>query len=57
VNKFTACTASLFATAVGFAALAVSRIPPIRDLGIWVAVGLVMTWVAVFTLFRRCSAS
>ena len=51
VNKFTACTASLFATAVGFAALAVSRIPPIRDLGIWVAVGLVMTWVAVFTLF------
>jgi hypothetical protein len=51
VNKFTACTASIFATAVGFAALAVSSIPPIRDLGIWVAMGLVMTWIAVFTLF------
>lgn len=50
-NKFTACTASLFATAVGFAALAVSQIRPIRELGIWVAVGLLMTWVIVFTLF------
>ena len=50
-NKFVACTASIFATAVGFAALAVSKIRPIREMGIWVAVGLVLTWVIVFTLF------
>jgi predicted RND superfamily exporter protein len=50
-NKFVACTASIFATAVGFAALAVSDIRPIREMGIWVAVGLVFTWVLVFTLF------
>ena len=45
-NKFVACTASMFATAVGFAALAVSDIRPIRDMGLWVAVGLVQ-----FTVF------
>lgn len=50
-NKFMATTVSLFATAVGFAALAVSKIRPIRELGIWVAVGLVFTWLIVFTLF------
>lgn len=50
-NKFVACTASIFATAVGFAALLVSNIRPIREMGIWVAVGLVITWVIVFTLF------
>jgi uncharacterized protein len=50
-NKFVACTASIFATAVGFAALAVSDIRPIREMGIWVAVGLSATWVIVFTLF------
>jgi predicted RND superfamily exporter protein len=50
-NKFLACTASVAATAVGFAALAVSKIRPIRELGIWVAVGLLITWVIVFTLF------
>jgi predicted RND superfamily exporter protein len=50
-NKFLACTASVFATAVGFAALAVSKIRPIREMGIWVAIGLVFTWLAVFTLF------
>jgi predicted RND superfamily exporter protein len=50
-NKFLACTASVFATAVGFAALAVSEIRPIREMGIWVAVGLAFTWVIVFTLF------
>jgi len=50
-NKFVACTASIFATAVGFAALAVSQIRPIREMGIWVAVGLALTWVIVFTLF------
>jgi predicted RND superfamily exporter protein len=51
VNKFVACTASVFATAVGFAALAVSDIRPIREMGIWVAFGLAAVWVIVFTLF------
>lgn len=50
-NKFLACTASIFATAAGFAALAVSNIRPIREMGIWVAVGLIFTWLVVFTLF------
>ena len=50
-NKFLPCTASLFATAVGFAALSVSKIRPIREMGIWVAVGLTFTWIVVFTLF------
>jgi predicted RND superfamily exporter protein len=50
-NKFMACTASIFATAVGFAALGVSQIRPIREMGLWVAVGLALTWVIVFTLF------
>ncbi len=50
-HKFPACSASVFATAVGFAALAVSKIRPIREMGIWVAVGLLITWITVFTLF------
>jgi len=50
-NKFVACTASLFATAAGFAALTVSSIRPIYDMGLWVAVGMVFTWIIVFTLF------
>jgi len=56
VNKFVACTASIFATAVGFAALAVSDIRPIREMGIWVALGLAATWVIVFTLFPALQA-
>lgn len=50
-NKFLACTASIFASAVGFAALCVSKIRPIREMGLWVAVGLILTWITVFTLF------
>jgi predicted RND superfamily exporter protein len=50
-NKFMACTASMAATAVGFAALLVSKIRPIREMGMWVAIGLGLTWVVVFTLF------
>jgi hypothetical protein len=50
-NKFVACTASIFATLVGFAALAISEIRPIREMGVWVAVGLFLTWVVVLTLF------
>ncbi len=50
-NKFLATTASIVAAAIGFAALAVSRIRPIRDMGLWTASGLLLTWVVVFTLF------
>jgi hypothetical protein len=56
-NKFVAATASIFATAVGFAALAVSDIRPIRELGLWVAAGLVLTWITVFTLFPALQKS
>jgi hypothetical protein len=50
-NKFLPCTASMFATAVGFAALAVSDIRPVREMGLWTACGLIAGWVACFTLF------
>src|ERR1700722_2588656 len=50
-NKFLPCTASMFATAVGFAALAVSDIRPIRQMGLWTASGLIVAWIACFTLF------
>src|SRR5262249_50597532 len=50
-NKFVPCTASMFATAVGFAALAISNIRPIREMGLWTAAGLVVAWIASFTLF------
>jgi hypothetical protein len=50
-NKFLPCTASMFATAVGFAALAVSEIRPVREMGLWTACGLIGGWVACFTLF------
>jgi uncharacterized protein len=50
-NKFVAVTASIFATAVGFGALVVSEIRPIKEMGVWVAIGLAFTWAIVFTLF------
>ncbi|MGH8211326.1 MAG: efflux RND transporter permease subunit, partial [Steroidobacteraceae bacterium] len=50
-NKFLPSTASMFATAVGFGALAVSDIRPVREMGIWTACGLVIAWVGCFTLF------
>ncbi len=50
-NKFLPCTASMFATAVGFAALAVSEIRPIREMGLWTAAGLLVAWIGCFTLF------
>ena len=50
-NKFLATTASMFAAAIGFAALAVSKIRPIREMGLWVGGGILVTWVVVFTLF------
>ena len=36
-NKFLPSTASIFATAVGFAALSVSNIRPVREMGLWTA--------------------
>ena len=50
-NKFLPCTASMFATAVGFAALAVSEIRPVRQMGLWTASGLIVAWIGCFTLF------
>ncbi len=50
-NKFVAVTASVFAASVGFAALTVSNIRPIRDLGIWTSGGLVLGWIVCFTLY------
>jgi predicted RND superfamily exporter protein len=50
-NKFLPCTASMFATAVGFGALAISDIRPVRDMGLWTACGLLVAWIGCFTLF------
>ncbi|HET7756743.1 MAG TPA: MMPL family transporter, partial [Steroidobacteraceae bacterium] len=50
-DKFLPCTASILATAVGFAALAVSDIRPVREMGLWTASGLLAAWIASFTLF------
>ncbi|HSB21187.1 MAG TPA: MMPL family transporter [Anaeromyxobacteraceae bacterium] len=50
-NKFLPVTASSVAAVLGFAALAVSRIRPVREMGIWTAVGLALSWVVAFTLF------
>ncbi len=50
-NKFVAVTASVFAAAVGFAALTVSNIRPIRELGIWTSGGLLLGWIVCFTLY------
>ena len=50
-NKLRPVTASTIAAAIGFAALAVSRIRPIREMGIWTAVGLVVSWIVAYTLF------
>lgn len=54
--KFVPCTASMFATAVGFGALAVSEIRPVRDMGIWTACGIVVAWLGCFTLFPALQA-
>jgi predicted RND superfamily exporter protein len=50
-NKFLPVTASTIAAAIGFAALAVSTIQPIREMGIWTALGLAISWVVGYTLF------
>ena len=50
-NKLLPVTASTLAAVLGFAALAVSKIRPIREMGLWTAAGLALSWVTVFTLF------
>jgi predicted RND superfamily exporter protein len=50
-NKFLPVTASSVAAVLGFAALAVSAIRPIREMGLWTAAGLAIAWVVSFTLF------
>jgi predicted RND superfamily exporter protein len=50
-NKFLAVSASMFAAGVGFAALAVSDIRPVRQLGVWTSVGLAGGWLVCFTLY------
>ena len=50
-NKILPVTASTIAAAIGFAALMVSNILPIRQMGLWTAIGLVISWVVAYTLF------
>jgi predicted RND superfamily exporter protein len=50
-NKILPVTASTLAAAMGFAALAVSSIRPIREMGLWTALGMLIAWVVAFTLF------
>jgi len=50
-NKLLPVTASMIAAILGFAALSVSKVRPVRELGIWTAVGLAIAWVVSFTLF------
>jgi uncharacterized protein len=50
-NKFLPVTASTVAAVLGFGALAVSPIRPIREMGLWTATGLALSWLVVFTLF------
>jgi len=50
-NKFLPVTASTVAAFLGFGALAVSKIRPVREMGVWTAVGIALGWVVAFTLF------
>jgi predicted RND superfamily exporter protein len=50
-SKLVPCAASIAATGIGFAALGVSSIRPVQEMGLWVAVGLALSAVVVFTLF------
>jgi len=50
-SKFLPVTASTIAAAAGFTALAVSAIQPIQQMGIWTAIGLLISWVVAYTLF------
>jgi hypothetical protein len=50
-NKVLPVTASSFAAVLGFAALSVSKVVPIREMGLWTALGLAISWIVAFTLF------
>jgi predicted RND superfamily exporter protein len=50
-NKLVPVTASTLAAAMGFAALAISAIRPIREMGLWTAVGLLVACIVAYTLF------
>jgi hypothetical protein len=50
-NKLLPVSASMLAAVLGFAALAVSKVRPVRELGLWTAAGLAISWVVAFTLF------
>ena len=50
-NKFLPVTASTVAAVLGFGALQVSKIRPVREMGLWTASGLALGWVVAFTLF------
>ncbi len=50
-NKFLPVTASTVAAVLGFAALTVSKILPIREMGVWTAMGLAIGWLVAFTVF------
>jgi predicted RND superfamily exporter protein len=50
-NKLLPVSASMLAAILGFAALAVSKVRPVRELGLWTAMGLAISWAVAFTLF------
>lgn len=50
-QKWRACWFSVFTTSVGFGSFAMSPVMPIRDLGIFVALALLVVFSACFTLF------
>jgi hypothetical protein len=54
-NKFLPCTASMFATAVGFGALAISDIRPVRQMGLWTRADSSWRGSDALPCFRRCS--
>lgn len=50
-DKFLPVTVSSIAAILGFAALAISPIRPVREMGLWTALGLALSWLVSFTLF------
>ncbi len=50
-HKWRACWYSVFTTSVGFGSFAFSPVTPVRDLGLFVAAGLVISYIVSFTLF------
>ena len=50
-HKRKACWYSVFTTAVGFGSFVVSPVLPVRDLGVFVASSIIISFVICFTLF------